>query len=361
MAESKRRKLVLPVAFVGLTSAINAGVKIFTKIVSLFGSTYSEQLVAAHMDNGYTKFKGSSTVFKGTGLKYSRIPALIEHMARQIGVKNKDDIDKMSLMLRWSEYGDSDMWKQNQMTFSVGSGGMAKSFTLYANNDHTQGKMNILWMKTDAQFKLAPDVFVILVTKSRFGGLFTSSSVRFEKRPANIKPKDIQFVNEYFNLIAIQLVADLADLKVPKDPNFKKKRRQLGYHSNGIYYPDGAVTIQEYNNWSYDNDEEDKSSRRNGFWKNLLRPVLSKAKCWGCQQAKKWADQELCHKQCARTKGLESWCGAVCESALSCERLGLCPAVGTDVTGKRRLGYHSNGIYYPDGAVTIQEYNQWRL
>ena len=338
--EAKRRRLVLPVAFVGLTTAINSAVKIFSKIVSFFGSTYTEQLVAAHMDNGYSKFKGSSQVFKGEGLPYSRIPALTKMLARQIGLKNKDDIEKMSFMLKWSEYGDSDMWKQNQMTFSVGKGGMCKSFTLYANNDIAAGKMNILWMKTDAEFKLAPNVFVILVTKSRFGGLFSSSSVKFKKVPANIHAKDVQFVNEYFNLIAIQLVADLAGLDVPKDPNFKK-RRQLDYDS-------------------FDQDEEGGVTRtpgfggriRRGFINHVLRPVFNKAKCWGCQQAQKWADTNVCEKQCKRLKALEGWCDQVCYSALSCERLRLCPSDQgeTDsLAGRRNLDYESwDGVFDQD-------------
>ena len=344
--EAKRRRLVLPVAFVGLTTAINAAVKVFSKIVSFFGSTYTEQLVAAHMDNGYSKFKGSSEVFKGQGLPYSRIPAFTKMLARQIGLENPDDVEKMSFMLKWSEYGDSDMWKQNQMTFSVGKGGMCKSFTLYANNDIAAGKMNILWMKTNAEFKLAPNVFVILVSKSRFGGLFSSHKLKFEKVPANIKAKDVQFVNEYFNLIAIQLVADLAGLSVPNDPDFKKvmkKRRDLKL----VPLP-SAYTLPG-------------RSAHNGFIDHVFRPVFNKAKCWGCRQAKKWADANVCHKQCRRFKRLGGWCDQVCYTAMSCERLRLCPSDPrqTDSVAGRRLGYHSNGIYYPDGAVTIQEYNNW--
>ena len=222
VAETKRRRLILPAGFVGLTAAISQTVKIFTKIVSFFGSTYTEQLVAAHMDNGYKKFKGSSKVFEGKGLAYNRIPLFTKYLAKSIGLENPDDIAKMTFMLKWSEYGDADLWKQNQMTFSVGKGGMCKSFTIYANNNIPEGKMNILYMVTNAEFKLAPNIFVILVSESRFGGLFTSSSVKYKKVPANIHAKDVQFVNEYFNLIAIQLVADMAGLAVPKDPEFKK-------------------------------------------------------------------------------------------------------------------------------------------
>ena len=371
VAETKRRRLILPAGFVGLTAAISQTVKIFTKIVSFFGSTYTEQLVAAHMDNGYKKFKGSSKVFEGKGLAYNRIPLFTKYLAKSIGLENPDDIAKMTFMLKWSEYGDADLWKQNQMTFSVGKGGMCKSFTIYANNNIPEGKMNILYMVTNAEFKLAPNIFVILVSESRFGGLFTSSSVKYKKVPANIHAKDVQFVNEYFNLIAIQLVADMAGLAVPKDPEFKKglsgtdPRPSLPGPSTPGPRPPRPSTpgprpprprpskkkgprkkskkhrkrrkkrlLADRPTW--DLEEEYRSTMapppvrlgqriRSNFLKHLLDPALANMKCWGCRKAKAWVDTNMCNQQCHRLNGLEGWCDQVCHSALSCERLRLCP------------------------------------
>merc|ERR1719399_240230 len=58
--------------------------------------------------------------------------------------------------------------------------------------------MNIVLVKTDITFKLAPDVFVISKSKATFGGAFSTTKLHWKKNKAALKPQDLQFVSEFF-------------------------------------------------------------------------------------------------------------------------------------------------------------------
>lgn len=222
---TKGRRLLLPLAFGGLLPSIQAGVKIFQTIVSFFGKTYTEQLVASHLDNGYSKFKTSSEAQTVAGVPHNNLPRFLELLARKFGMEGAEK-DLFIEDNRWAAYtmGGKD-WKDERYVFSVGKGGNARTAAVYINNDMNSMKVNVLFIISKTEFKLAPDVFVILCSTTRFWS--TSHKIKYKKYPANIKAKDIEFVSNYGNLIAIQLLADMAGLTAPKDPNFKKYERDM--------------------------------------------------------------------------------------------------------------------------------------
>lgn len=223
--DSKGRRLLLPVAFGGLLGGIQTGVKVFQTIVSFFGKTYTEQLIASHLDNGYSEFRVNSEAQTITGLSHSRLVGFLNLLGKKFGMQGKEK-ELFVENNRWAAYtlGGKD-WHDERYVFSVGKGGNARTASVFINNDIKTQKMNVLFINSKTEFKLAPDVFVILCSTTQFWS--TSHKIKFKKTPANIKQKDIEFVSNYGNMISIQLLADMAGLKVPKDPNFKKYERDL--------------------------------------------------------------------------------------------------------------------------------------
>jgi hypothetical protein len=209
------------VAVMGLIGAVNAAVSIAQKIVSFFGKQYSERLVGSFTNNGYSKFSGSAKIMHGQGLPYKNIPRFLELLGRSRGVPNQYKEEMLSIG-RWAQYTSRNDLTKQTIEFSAGSGGNCKVLQFYIQNNRAEQKLDLFILTVENSFKLAPDVFVILEETSQFWGMKSSANIRFEKRPASLKPDQIKFVSDYFSLIALEELADFLNVENGK-PNMKPK------------------------------------------------------------------------------------------------------------------------------------------
>ena len=91
---------------------------------------------------------------------------------------------------------------------------------MYARNRQADQKIDVLFLTCAETFSLAPDYFVISESKSILGGLFSSSVIKFKSRDASISTTEIEFVSEFFSLLAYQQIALAEGIAVPPDPSF---------------------------------------------------------------------------------------------------------------------------------------------
>ena len=216
---------VLPV--LGLIGAVNQAVGIVQKIVSFFGKQYSERLVGSFTDNGYKKFSGSANLMHGTGLPYANVERFMELMGQGNNIPKKY-WKEMRGMAKWAAYTTSSTITKQTLEFSAGKGGNGKVIQFYMVNDREKQKLEVFTMTVSTEFKLAPDVFVILEETSQFWGMKSSAKIRFEKRPASLKPDQVKFISDYFSLIALQELAGF--LKVENGvPDIKPKGRKASF------------------------------------------------------------------------------------------------------------------------------------
>ena len=209
------------VAVMGLIGAVNAAVSIAQKIVSFFGKQYSERLVGSFTNNGYSKFSGSAKIMHGQGLPYKKIPRFLELLGKSRGVPNQYKQEMLSIG-RWAQYTSRNDLTKQTVEFSAGSGGNCKVLQFYIQNNRAEQKLDLFILTVENSFKLAPDVFVILEETSQFWGMKSSANIRFEKRPASLKPDQIKFVSDYFSLIALEELADFLNVENGV-PNMKPK------------------------------------------------------------------------------------------------------------------------------------------
>ena len=209
------------VAVMGLIGAVNAAVSIAQKIVSFFGKQYSERLVGSFTNNGYSKFSGSAKIMHGQGLPYKNIPRFLELLGKSRGVPNQYKQEMLSIG-RWAQYTSRNDLTKQTVEFSAGSGGNCKVLQFYIQNNRAEQKLDLFILTVENSFKLAPDVFVILEETSQFWGMKSSANIRFEKRPASLKPDQIKFVSDYFSLIALEELADFLNVENGV-PNMKPK------------------------------------------------------------------------------------------------------------------------------------------
>ncbi len=157
----------------------------------------------------------------GQGLPYKNIPRFLELLGKSRGVPNQYKQEMLSIG-RWAQYTSRNDLTKQTVEFSAGSGGNCKVLQFYIRNNRAEQKLDLFILTVENSFKLAPDVFVILEETSQFWGMKSSANIRFEKRPASLKPDQIKFVSDYFSLIALEELADFLNVENGK-PNMKPK------------------------------------------------------------------------------------------------------------------------------------------
>jgi len=205
--------------FAMLNSIIQAITGDWLGIVNAFKSSYSEQLDYEQLTRGWSKFKEATKVFKGEGLTYDKAPEFFQDIQSMIQIPANYSKD-FQQMVQFIQFFDKEYWSEHTTTFNIGQGGSASHFTMMANNNQNTSKIATLFLTQTEEFALAPDVFVITESHSYLGGIWSTAKLKFDERPAAISSAQIQFVNQYFLLLAYQEIALAEGMPAPPNPNF---------------------------------------------------------------------------------------------------------------------------------------------
>jgi len=191
------RKLFLG-AFNQLIGAVQGATSAVQGIVNLFGTQTSEALVGQFTDRGFEKFQEKTTITVTSGLPTKYFEAFIKDQLRTVVKVPSKHNDAVQQIIRWGLYTGSNSWNAAENTFDIDKGGKVKNFQLFVNRNTECEHMNIVLVKTDITFNLAPDVFVISKSKATFGGAFSTTKLHWKKHNAALKAPDLQFVSEFF-------------------------------------------------------------------------------------------------------------------------------------------------------------------
>jgi hypothetical protein len=211
-AGNNRRLLQGPLGMLG--SIISGVTGAWSSIVSAFKSSYSETLEYEQLDRGWSKFKESTKVFKGEGLHYAKAPEFFADIRQMIAIPTKYSKDFDSI-LNFIQFFDKEYWSEHDTSWSIGQTGTSSHFTMLANNNQNTSKIDVVFLTIAEEFKLAPDIFVISQSHSFLGGLFSSTTLKFEKKPAAMKDEELTFVSQFFLLLAYQEIALAMNLPAP--------------------------------------------------------------------------------------------------------------------------------------------------
>jgi len=188
-------------------------------IVNAFKSSYKEQLLESHLNNGWSKYKQATKVFKGAGLPYDKMDSFFADIKSMIAIpaNYSKDFDNQ---VKWIKFFDNTTWSEHNTQFSSGKGGSDNIFTMYARNRDADQKVDVLFLTCSQTFELADDYFVISESHSILGGLFSKTKIKFKKKPASLSTADLMFISEYFSLLAYQQIALAEGMAAPPDPQF---------------------------------------------------------------------------------------------------------------------------------------------
>ena len=194
----KGRNLNFLGAFDALTSSVSGATGAVQGILNLFGKKSSESLVGQFQDRGFSHFNERTTITVTSGLPTKYYEAFMKDMLKSVVKVPSKHKDAVKQIVRWGLYTGANTWNAAENVFDIGKGGNVKNFQIFLNRNTACEEMNIVLVKTDVAFKLAPDIFVISKSKSSWGGAFSSTKLHWKKNKAPIKQADLTFVSEYF-------------------------------------------------------------------------------------------------------------------------------------------------------------------
>ena len=195
---SKGRKLNILGAFDALMGSVQGATSAVQGVLNLFGKQSSEALVGQFQDRGFSDFNEATTITVTGGLPTKYYTAFITDMLKDVVKVPSKHKDAVKQIVRWGLHTQSNTWNAAENVFDIGKGGNVKNFQLFINRNIACEEMNIVLIKTDVTFKLAPDLFVISKSKASWGGAFSETKLHWKKEKKPIRAADLQFVSEYF-------------------------------------------------------------------------------------------------------------------------------------------------------------------
>jgi hypothetical protein len=176
---------------------VNGAVGAVQQVLNLFGRQSSESLVGQFTNQGFSHFN-QRTRIQATTLPTAIFDSYVESALKnvyQIPSKHKDGIDHI---VKFAKYVDNDSWLALESSFDMGSGGTSQQIQMFTSKDIECKRMNVVFVFTEATFKLKPDLFIISKSESRLGGAFSNTKLQWKNKDASLRVEDLKFVSEYF-------------------------------------------------------------------------------------------------------------------------------------------------------------------
>jgi len=186
-----------------LGSAIDIVSKAWQGIVSIFKSTTSVTLQRI-VRFGFDHFKMDSKAMILRGYPNDKLDTLADYIVKRFSVPNginRDDI----IMFGFAE--DGSVWDQMGTLFSKDNRGNCNHLQILKNP--TQDGMKSNWVITgfDSDIQIAPDIIMKTTSKSRFGGLFTSTKTEMIKTPHMLTLEEITQIQKFLEIVAYGRIA----------------------------------------------------------------------------------------------------------------------------------------------------------
>jgi len=204
-----------------LTSAIDNALGEWNKIVDTLKSSSKTSISQEIMNRGYKSFLNAGQVQKGDGLPEHLLGDFISHLNERMKIpaERQKDFQDVLQEVQWFDQNTWVMWK---VAFDMNKKGQAKYVCVLSRHRPDDKKYDFLIADIEQSFQFAPDLFIMKQSKSILGGIWSSEKVKFKYVPHAASQQDIQFVFDYFTLVAFKRFAQFLNMaNIPDDPNFK--------------------------------------------------------------------------------------------------------------------------------------------
>jgi hypothetical protein len=171
-----------------------------------FDTEVKTEVVQRIIGLGFKNFQQDMEIFYIKNLEISHYPAFIDNLLSQRTIK-ADMQPTIREFLEVSQYTDIGIWNMYRVLYSVDSSSDA-SYLCILTSRVSDTKISVYMSLMQNNFEVAPDMLILKSSKSSWGGLFSSDSVKIVETPHIMGPEDLQVLLDFFDLIAMQRFMD---------------------------------------------------------------------------------------------------------------------------------------------------------
>jgi len=198
----------------GVTSAFSSIIGVIQSLKSSASSEIVNQFMGA--GNGFSKLKQSCQVQRLTGMLPDYLPAFSARLLQRLKIPASRQDDFVNTLAD-IPFFDSQQIMAYDFLFDINDGGSCKYVSLLIER-RADDKINWLIADFVADFKLAPNVFVVRKAKSILG-IWSSSKDTFKIVPRGVTDTDLEFVFKWMQCISFKRFAELLGLAAPDPAN----------------------------------------------------------------------------------------------------------------------------------------------
>jgi hypothetical protein len=158
---------------------------------------------------GFDYFNQKSTILKVIDIPRQYVNEFVNAV-----ILDYDLPSKGSFMLGLT-YSDDFAWEQIQYLYSPAMNGTYRSLTLFKNGDSNKNTASFFIVDIAADWHLAPDLLIITTSKSKLGGLYSSSSQSIQEVPHVLTLDEAIKLQQFFMLVAIGNMAGSLGVNTP--------------------------------------------------------------------------------------------------------------------------------------------------
>ena len=183
-------------------------------VTGAFKTTSKKTIEKITDGKGFNYFKGRFNIWVCQGLRASYYDEFFARKALRLKIE-KDKKDMFVDAVQDGKYMDKHTWTNMDVLFNVAGKerGTVKGINLIVNQP-SDTKFDLLLTDINADFKLAPDLFMEQTSRSYLGGIFQSDKQKIITKPRNISDKEILEVLNFYKLISFKVLCEIFGINI---------------------------------------------------------------------------------------------------------------------------------------------------
>jgi len=172
------------------------------EVVYELNANKNDPFIARLFKNGLTHFTSAAIIESIEGVDTPMLNEFSHYLADKMALPGSMKtalIDQLYL----ASISDRSEWKDIAFTYKLNIG-EAKYMSVMTVTDEPSDTMDFVVCDIKAGFQMAPDILVSTVTKKKFFGLFSSTSIKIDRRPAELTDKSIDLLFKFFKVSAFR-------------------------------------------------------------------------------------------------------------------------------------------------------------
>jgi hypothetical protein len=197
---------VQPNPFTSLLSTVDKITYIWSQIVTVFRTTRTSTLKTKLLQKGFDYFNESAQLQISKSISADYIDRVLGNLQKKIKIPQEKQ-EGFNLMMEEALFSETMAWSGFNTMFSVDKGGQIRYSNILISQDVERNTYDLFLIDVNAEFKLAPDVFVISKMFTTLGGLYNNVKEEMLTVPKSLTQEDIETVMNFFQIIAYKTLA----------------------------------------------------------------------------------------------------------------------------------------------------------